>query len=150
MPTASDRQSIRRHLPQFTEEEIDACLVLTLQGEHFDQNAAELLAGWAFSVSRFEREAVLAPDDPQAWGADDYIGALFGRDDLAELVREFQEELPPVFHTALSSADDTLRLTTVEDSTGLLQKFQAHESIGTSWWWRRVPRSGPVRHDLTS
>jgi hypothetical protein len=44
----------------------------------------DALDSWAGCVRRFHRELDLPTDAPDAFGADDYVGALFGRDRIAK------------------------------------------------------------------
>lgn len=105
----------------------------------------DALDSWALNVLRFHRELGLGPDAPDAYGADDYVGALFGRDRIERaLSGTFAGREGPA---ALEIVDEFFRGFTVPDSTKLL-RHAGNSDDRDPWWWQRVPLQGPVVEEL--
>jgi hypothetical protein len=106
----------------------------------------ELLNAWAAHLSRLYREATregLAPTD--SWGLQDYVAALFLRDQLENSLSDLaveSSELPLV-----TVCDELFRSFTVGNVQPALSDIQGGLP-DEPWWWRRTPARGPVRSDI--
>jgi len=109
---------------------------------------AALLQGWADHVERLVAEVGLDPDDGRRWTPHDLVAALYLRDFVERGLRELPEELAALGRRAVGPADAAFDAFTVPDPEGLLRAWIPDEPLGHGWWWRRVPASGPVAHDL--
>lgn len=108
-----------------------------------------LVQGWSGHVDRLVAERDLDPDDGRRWNAHDLVAALYLRDFVERGLREAPADLAALGRRAVGPADAAFDAFTVPDPEGLLRAFiPDDEPLGKGWWWRRVPASGPVAHDL--
>lgn len=105
-----------------------------------------MIDSWSAQVLRLFRES----DDPpapadDAWGAHDFVGALYARDRIGRGIDEAgvdSQAVPP-----LAIADEMFRMFTVADEDELLSEVGL-PIPRDPWYWRRIPRTGPVPRDL--
>lgn len=104
---------------------------------------------WAAQVLRMFRESVSQADPrtEDVWGPDDLVGALLARDRIETAMptptdHDISELLP-----TLAVADELFRLFTAPDETKLIGEVCSADAR-VSWWWKRVPKSGPIREEL--
>jgi len=80
-----------------------------------------------------------------AWGAHDLIGALHARDRIQRAIRAAGANSEAVATVAV--ADELFRMFTVVDEDGLLSEA-GMPTPSEPWYWRRIPRNGPVPREL--
>lgn len=111
-------------------------------------DAFDLALSWASKVRKIDLDRGLPWSDRNVWNEHDLAGTLFWRDHL----RRSLDQLPAALRTRLeqfvAQADDRFRSITVEDSGRRMAAIAGVDPAGRSWWWYRVPDSGPIAEDL--
>jgi hypothetical protein len=109
-------------------------------------STGELVSAWAQHVSRLIEESVAA-DPMTAWGVDDYVATLFIRDFLADALEDSEAAAAQALAAAVAPTDEAFRQFTQPDPERSVWRATRFEE-GTGWWWRRIPRHGPVLEEL--
>ena len=102
----------------------------------------DLIDAWSQHVLRLYGERSESLDSkPDAWGVWDLGAAYLIRDAVAAGLGRAGAAEPP----SLVAADELLKAFTSERSPD----WQAlmNQEPGPSWWWSRIPTSGPVLED---
>jgi hypothetical protein len=112
-------------------------------------DAIDLAQTWANRVQKIDRDRALPSSDHSVWTEHDLAGTLFARDRLQRGL----EQLPPALRERLESwvagVDERFRSFTVDDPAGRMGTVANVDLGQRSWWWRRVPDSGPITEFLT-
>lgn len=112
-----------------------------------------LVNGWAEHVNRLETEhSSKHASDPTSWTVWDYIAALKLRDWTEEGIASLPEPLGAKIRAHLTESDAKLRSFTHPDDdvfARFASEIADEDLFEKSWWWTRVPASGPVQEDLT-
>ena len=108
----------------------------------------DLVDAWAGHVMRLSVEAHQDSDSLEfPWGVHDFIAALYIRDRVEHGIRQrslsSNADIPPT----VAVADELFRSFTLEDRQGTLQSV-AQDAPTDPWWWRRLPKTGPVIAEL--
>lgn len=98
------------------------------------------------NVTTWLRGASKVQDENEA-NADDYSYLLYCRSRLENALRDAEEPPPTELAEAVRRADDLFRELTEEDSDQLLGSY-VNLSRVEGWWYRRIPRKGPIRRQL--
>lgn len=109
---------------------------------------AELVDGWAKHVERLRAEQDRSFDDPDVWGAHDYIAALYLRDFIIAGLDQSPADVRSSALGLVRSADEAFRSFTEPDLRGVVSRFSGEPHPDEIWWWKRLPISGPVREEL--
>lgn len=103
---------------------------------------AEELEGWAASVLRLLDESQeSAASRPDYWGPFDLVGAYHQRGRLGPATGESPGAV-------LKAVDALLRSFTEDVGSSWVEAIGLGDEVGTGWWWRLVPREGPLRAEL--
>lgn len=116
-----------------------------------DQPASlrSLVDGWAQHVKRLYAERDYDLDgDPDCWGAHDYAGALYLRDTVAFGLEQTPLEIADIAQSSIASTDKLFLSYTEPDGAGMIDRFERAEHHDSAWWWKRIPKTGPVRQEL--
>ena len=108
-----------------------------------------LVDGWQAEIRKLVRELDSDPCDHSVWGAHDFLGMLHLRDIVDQGLAQLPSPARADANRLLEAADRQFVDLTEPDDQGMLQRFVPSQPIGTAWWWRRVPKRGPVRFDLS-
>lgn len=104
----------------------------------------DLAEGWARSVLRhYQESGSIELQDP--WGVHDFIGSLYTRDTVEEWLQSFAA--PNEVPGCVQVADELLMIFTEEQAATPYVLIDP-EITGVGWWWRRLPRKGPVRQEF--
>lgn len=100
------------------------------------------IEGWSLHVVRIGRE-MSAPPTLERWSADDYVAALFLRDRVENALEQVwnRDSQPAILETA-----DSFFRSISEPIDSLL--FLEWNAPTDRWWWKRVPKFGPIREDI--
>jgi hypothetical protein len=109
---------------------------------------SDLVNGWAKHVERLQAEEHSSLDDPLVWGADDYVGALHLRDLVVTGVDQSPPEIHDLALVRVASVDGAFMSFTEPDLRRIIDRFSGEEHSESEWWWRRLPKTGPVREEL--
>jgi hypothetical protein len=120
---------------------------ITLGGST-QRDAVELAAAWAGNVRKIDADRALPATDRSVWSEHDLAGALFLRDHLERALTALPAELRERLGGWIGAADEQYRSFTVSDSGQRIEKIAEVDVTGRSWWWFRVPASGPIAEDL--
>jgi hypothetical protein len=108
----------------------------------------ELLEGWKSHVIRLSAQATAIPiRDAVSWGVDDLIAALHIRDYIQDAVELLTPQSRREVDRWIVRIDNEYRRFTEPDSTSLLSAW-IHEPVKGSWWWSRIPTTGPIAQEL--
>lgn len=108
----------------------------------------ELATAWALHVRKIDADRTMPPDDPGTWGPHDLVAALYIRDFLADCVSRLSAELRDKVITAIRPYDEMFREVTQPDGEHLVARAAALSLEDRSWWWYRIPDSGPMLDEL--
>jgi hypothetical protein len=70
------------------------------------------------------------------------------RDFVENALSKLRPELVDKVRDYVATTDDRFRSFTSDDSGERMAKIAHVDLDGRSWWWFRVPTSGPIVHDL--
>jgi hypothetical protein len=115
---------------------------LTVRSGRRDALLLDLFDSWAAHVLHLVRE-VESFDPKQAWGAHDFLAAVYIRDRLDKGLAGTGGTLAPVEVT-----DELFRRFTRPHGERSLRLLDPDVPDGP-WWWRRVPTAGPVADELS-
>ncbi|MFD7922187.1 hypothetical protein ACFV3R_23555 [Streptomyces sp. NPDC059740] len=146
MSEVQAREWLGRHLGVTEADQLDRTVVSVAPARSLGLVA--LLLGWYEHVTRMERELGLPDSDRSVWGAHDLIAADSLRDFIARGLESIPEGESRNFLIALNEADSRFLSYTEVDELGVLLRLYGDESKVRGWWWKRIPRSGPIRRDL--
>lgn len=103
--------------------------------------------GWAqhASVSRELANWRRLGDEARAYSmtVDDYTNDLCSRDYLELAISRLPADVSESLFALVADADETFRESTIDDGDGILGRFFRIDAA-SNWWWRRIPRSGPL------
>lgn len=125
---------------------LQACSIV--EGAGHRTSLADLVAGWAAHVQRFEDDSALSWDDVDAWTEHDYLAALHLRDRVASALEEVPTTERHLAERVLLEVDARFDGFTGPDEERLLARVLPGEELGTSSWWQRIPLRGPVFEGL--
>lgn len=100
------------------------------------------LSGWAGGVLRIHRESQGSAEQfPDYWGPYDLVGVYHQRDRLEAARGSGQDVL-------LEVVDELLRSFSEDVGPSWVEAIGLSGEAGSGWWWRFVPRGGPLRAEL--
>ena len=97
-------------------------------------------------LAEWRRMAWTVQDENDA-SADDYSYLLYCRTRVETVLRSTEEPLRSQLVEAVRSTDGRFRELTEEDPDELLGHF-VNLSRAEGWWYRRIPKKGPIRRQL--
>ena len=97
-------------------------------------------------LATWRRIAPTVQDENDA-SADDYSYLLYCRTLVEQVLRSADEPLRSELLEAIRTPDDLFRELTEEDPDELLGHF-VNLSRAEGWWYRRIPKQGPIRRQL--
>lgn len=110
---------------------------------------AELVDGWKVHVERLRDESRSgATIGPLTWDAHDYLAALNIRSLVSRGIEQTPPEIQERARALISSYDEIFISFTQSDVNRLVERFAGERHAESEWWWRRLPESGPVRHEI--
>jgi hypothetical protein len=74
---------------------------------------------------------------------DDYTNDLRSRDYLELAIARLPADVRGSVSALVADADKRFRESTIDDGDGTLGRFFRIDAA-SNWWWRRIPRSGPL------
>jgi hypothetical protein len=111
----------------------------------------QLVDGWNRHVERLVAEGTrhMSEDSPETvlWGVHDYAAALHLRD-LVEGASHNPSTMQTELAERLRSADAKFISFTKKDLAGWLPRAIPEAGSRPEWWWRRIPKRGPVVDEL--
>jgi hypothetical protein len=105
--------------------------------------------GWAQQVKKIDLDRALPASDRSVWNEHDLAGALFLRDFLEDSLSKLRAPVREKMEHYVAEADERFRSFTVDDSGQRMARVAEVDMAGRSWWWFRVPTSGPIAEDLS-
>lgn len=121
---------------------------ITLGGST-ERDAVDLAISWNKNVKKIDTDRELPQTDRSVWTEHDFVGTLFLRDHLERALNELQPDLRDKVERYVLDTDDRFRSFTIDDSGQRTAKIAEINPAGKSWWWFRVPNSGPIAQDLS-
>jgi len=109
---------------------------------------ADLICAWKGHVEKIERDIPLPSSDRTVWGAHDLVAAVNLRSFLQEGLEELNPEIRQRVEHVVDQVDQRFLSYTEIDEFGLLEKLDGRSNSNRGWWWRRIPKTGPVREDI--
>ncbi|GAB2722629.1 hypothetical protein [Kitasatospora kifunensis] len=113
-----------------------------------ERDAVELAVAWTGNVRKIDADRSLPSSDRSVWSEHDLAGTLFLRDHLESALNRLPGALRERLIGYVGAADERYRSFTVSDSGQRIEKIAEVDATGRSWWWFRVPSSGPIAEDL--
>jgi hypothetical protein len=113
-----------------------------------ESDAIDLAVAWNLHVQKIDEDRALPWSDRSVWTEHDFAGALFLRDRVENVLKKLSPALAAKLRSYVDAADDRFRSFTVDDSGERMAKIAVVDMTGRSWWWFRVPDSGPIAQDL--
>ena len=102
---------------------------------------------WADFVTLSRAQALWSRTASKArdYGAtvDDYTNDLTGRDYIERALEDLPEPWRSELRAAIAPADQAFREATEYDKRSLLASYFRIDD-GSGWWWRRIPKTGPL------
>lgn len=108
----------------------------------------DLLVAWSGHVEKIESDLVLPDDDRSVWGAHDLIAALYIRDRIQEGTAGLDARLRKNVDEFVSGADERFLSLTEADEQGSAEAVDGRTDAGRGWWWKRIPKAGPIHSEL--
>lgn len=134
----------------FDDSEIGEITANTIRlGGDTERNTIELAVGWAANVRKIDLDRALPASDRSVWNEHDLAGALFLRDHLDRSLSQLRPALRERMERYVAEADERFRSYTVDDTGKRMAIIAEIDPAGRSWWWYRVPASGPIAQDLS-
>jgi hypothetical protein len=132
-----------------SDEEIDEIAAEPLVlADGTESDAIDLAVAWNLHVQKIDQDRALPWSDRSVWTEHDLAGALFLRDRVENVLKKLSSTLAAKLRPYVDAADDRFRSFTVDDSGERMAKIAVVDLTGRSWWWFRVPDSGPIAQDL--
>jgi hypothetical protein len=116
--------------------------------ESTELDAIDLAVAWASKVRKIDLDRALPWSDHSVWNEHDLAGAMFWRDFLRDCLSRLRPPLRARLERFVAEADERFRAITVEDSGERMSAIAEVDLAGRSWWWYRVPDTGPIAEDL--
>ena len=113
-----------------------------------ESDAIDLAVAWNLHVQKIDQDRALPWSDRSVWTEHDLAGALFLRDRVENVLKTLSPTLAAKLRPYVDAIDDRFRSFTVDDSGERMAKIAVVDMTGRSWWWFRVPDSGPIAQDL--
>lgn len=114
-----------------------------------DRSAIDLAVAWANNVQKIDLDRALPGSDRSVWNEHDLAGTLFLRDHLDKSLDQLRLSLRERLERYVARTDERFRSFTVHDSGQRMAAIAEVDVAGRSWWWFRVPGSGPIAEDLS-
>ena len=108
----------------------------------------DLLLGWREHVNKLISDLSRDVNDHSVWGAHDLVAALVIRDHVEEGSKFLDGPLRGMVDRFVAKIDKDFEHFTELDGQGSLRRVDGRNVLPDSWWWRRVPASGPVHEEL--
>lgn len=110
-----------------------------------------LINDWSARVLKFQADLDVNWDDPGPgiWGGDDLVGAYFLRDAIESGLDSLEEVGEGRNVAPLIAVDDLFRTFTEDDGDEKLLVLDRTLTVGSGWWWHRLPVRGPIVQQLT-
>lgn len=112
-------------------------------------DAFDLASAWAGKVRKIDLDRALPWSDRGVWNEHDLAGTLFWRDHLRNCLGQLRLSLRRRLEQFIAETDERFRAITVQDSGERMARIASVDISGRSWWWYRVPDSGPIAEDLS-
>lgn len=109
---------------------------------------ADLLCAWKGHVEKIERDLPLPSSDRSVWGAHDLVATVGLRSFLQEGITHLDLDIRQRVERVIGGVDDRFLAYTEVDEFGLLEKLAGRFNPDHAWWWRRIPKAGPVREEI--
>jgi hypothetical protein len=114
-----------------------------------ERNTIDLAVAWAENVKKIDLDRALPAHDRSVWNEHDLAGALFLRDHLEKSLNQLRSSLREKMERYAAKTDERFRSFTIDDSGQRMARVAEIDTAGRSWWWFRVPASGPIAQDLS-
>lgn len=108
----------------------------------------ELLEHWDFHVARLAKDLADDVDDDHAWGAHDFLAAIYARQRLAGGEDAADPSVQAAVAERRAASDALFMALTDPDEDGVVRRFADEDTNSTEWWWSRIPKGGLPRRDL--
>lgn len=118
-------------------------------GGNTERNTIDLAAAWAENVKKIDLDRTLPVSDRSVWNEHDLAGALFLRDHLDKSLGQLRPALRERMVRYVAEADERFRSFTMDDPGQCMARVADVDLAGRSWWWFRVPATGPIAQDLS-
>ncbi|MGH3875028.1 MAG: hypothetical protein ACRDSR_26620 [Pseudonocardiaceae bacterium] len=118
-------------------------------GGNTERNTIDLAAAWAENVQKIDLDRALPSSDRSVWNEHDLAGTLFLRDHLDESLSQLRPALRERMERYVAETDERFRSFTMDDPGRRMARVADVDTVGRSWWWFRVPVSGPIAQDLS-
>jgi hypothetical protein len=135
--------------PMFSDDELAEIAANKPMPGADQPDAIGLAVAWARHVEKIDNDRALPWSDRSVWNEHDLAGTMFMRDFVEESFRGLRPELAEKLRRYVAVTDERFRSFTVEDSGERMAKIASVDISGKSWWWYRVPDSGPIVEDLS-
>lgn len=108
----------------------------------------QLIDHWDAYVGKLARDLSENVDDDHAWGAEDFVAALYVRQRLAGGSSRATPEAREALKQRSAASDDLFRKITEPDDVGVVLRFAGETAEHGDWWWWRIPMSGLPRREF--
>jgi hypothetical protein len=108
----------------------------------------QLIDHWNSHVDRLAKDVSENVDDDHAWGAEDFLAALYVRQRLAGGSSSASPEVRELLTEKSSASDDLFREITEPDGDCAVLRFAGEPTHPGEWWWSRIPKRGLPRREL--
>ena len=103
---------------------------------------------WWEHVSKLEGDLTAPTDDRSICGAHDFVATLVVRDLAADGLPRIAPDLRAPAELALHEVDQRFLSYTEPDDDGCTERIDGRVDPHRGWWWRRIPKSGPIHEEI--
>jgi hypothetical protein len=112
-------------------------------------SASRQIVGWLVHVRKLAADLGRSRADRGVWNEHDLVAALEIRDRVEEALAQLDRPLRKRARAFVDRIDQEYQSFTRDDDQRILGRVLGADLVArSSWWWSRIPASGPIAEDL--
>lgn len=121
--------------------------VVEVSGDE-SSSAGELILSWYAHIAKLVADVSRSPEERFVWGVHDFVAALYARNAAQRAMSSLETDIRGHAEEVVFEIDDMFREFTEPDIMGCIERVEGASDPSRRWWWRRMPKEGPVRAEL--